>query len=298
VSKSQGRNSARLVLAAGLALWLGSALLLWLQRPPLGHDEAQYALAFQGMLRGGPLRWIYLSKGMHAVVAPGVWLGGDELALRALPLVCGVGFALAAAHLAWRVFGATTAGWTLLVLATAKPLVRRSVDLLSDFPSAALLLLGTTIVLCEVIGGGRRGVGGEGQAGAGAGDGGAGETGPSWRLVWAAPVFAAAFYLRYASCVPVAIVGGVALLFGWRGVRRRPGPVVAAVALLAALLVPHLVDSAAITGSPLGVLLESQRVPQAEVSGLRTYLTSNPLSFYGFAVTPVLVLGLDRKSVV
>ena len=288
MAKSQVSITTRLVLAAGLALWLGSALVLWLARPPLGHDEAQYALGFQGVLRDEPLRWFYLSKGMHAVVAPGYWAGSSELTLRALPLALGLGFALAATHLAWRVFGATTAAWTLLVLATAKPLVRRSVDLLSDFPSAALLLLGTTVVLLEVTGGGRRR-----RAAADPGDGGgAAAAGPSWWLLLVAPLFAAAFYLRYASCVPIAIVGAVALVAGWANIRRRPAPVVASVLLLTALLVPHFRDAVALTGSPLGVLLESQRVPQAEVSGLRTYLTSNPFSFYGFALTPLLLLGV------
>lgn len=288
MSKSQVSVSTKVVLAAGLTLWLVSALLLWLACPPLGHDEAQYALGFQGMLRDGPLRWIYLSKGMHAVVAPGYWAGGSELALRALPMLLGLGFALAATHLAWRVFGATTAAWTLLLLATAKPLVRRSVDLLSDFPSAALLLLGTTVVLLEVTGGVRR----RGDAAGSEIAEGRDAPGPSWWFLLAAPLFAAAFYLRYASCVPIAIVGVVALFAGWSSVRRRPAPVIATVALLAALLVPHLLDAVSLTGSPLGVLLESQRVPQTEVSGLRTYLTSNPLSFYGFALTPALLLGV------
>lgn len=284
-------RSVKLVLAAGLAVWVGSAIILWLAAPPLGHDEAQYALAFQGMLRDGPLRWVYLSKGMHAVVAPGVWAGGSELAMRALPLLCGLGFALAAVHLAWRVFGATTAAWTMLALATAKPLVRRSTDLLSDFPSAALLLVGTTIVLVEATRPAPAETGDPGEAGGGAAAGSL-PAGPSWRLLWAAPLFAAAFYLRYASCVPIAIIGVVALVIGWEGVRRRPRPALAAAALLAALLVPHLVDSVAIMGSPLGVLLQSQRVPQSEVSGLRTYLTSNPLTFYGFALAPLLLLGV------
>ncbi|HRC54941.1 MAG TPA: sulfite exporter TauE/SafE family protein [Kofleriaceae bacterium] len=259
------------VFALGVAVWVVSGVIWWLSAAPLGHDEAQYAMAFQHLLSGEPPRWVYLSKGMHAVAGPGVLLGGGELALRVAPLLCGLGFLLAAAHLAWRVFGATTAAWTVVVLASAKPVVRRSVELLSDFPSTAALLAGTTVVVMEVVQPSR-------------------PTGPSWRLLWAAPLFAAAFYLRYGSCVPIAIVGVAALVAGWRAV-RRPVPVAAAAVLLALLLLPHFWDSLATLGSPLAVLLESQRVPQAEVSGLRTYLTSDPVAFYGRAVAPLLVLG-------
>ncbi|MBK7536919.1 MAG: hypothetical protein IPI49_16475 [Myxococcales bacterium] len=260
------------VFALGVAVWVVSGVIWWLSAAPLGHDEAQYAMAFQHLLSGEPPRWVYLSKGMHAVAGPGVLLGGGELALRVAPLLCGLGFLLAAAHLAWRVFGATTAAWTVVVLASAKPVVRRSVELLSDFPSTAALLAGTTVVVMEVVQPSR-------------------PTGPSWRLLWAAPLFAAAFYLRYGSCVPISLVGSAALVAGWPAVRQRPAPVAAAAGLLALLLLPHFWDSLATLGSPLAVLLESQRVPQAEVSGLRTYLTSDPVAFYGRAVAPLLVLG-------
>jgi Dolichyl-phosphate-mannose-protein mannosyltransferase len=273
---------AAIVFAVGLAVWIVDGLILLLSAPPLGHDEAQYVIAFQDAISDGPVRWFYLSKGMHAIAGPGVLAGGSEVALRITPWLCGIGFVLAAAHLAWRSFGAITAAWVVVVLATGKPLLRRSVDLLSDVPAAACLLVATSLLLTELTRG----------------------DGPRWRIWMSAPFFAAAFYVRYASIIPIAIVGLVALAAGWPSLRRRPMPAIAAAGLFLGLLLPHAVDSIKMFGSPLGVLLESSRVPQSAVSGLETYLTSNPFSFYGTLIAPLMIAGLfslrlrsDRRTV-
>lgn len=266
---------ALVVLGLGFAVWLGASLCWLLYAPPLGHDESQYAIAFGDLVSGHPLRWIYLSRGMNALAAPGVWLGGGEIALRIAPLVFGVVFLATVARLAWRLFGATTAAFATALLATSAPLVRRSAELLSDFPSAALLLAAALLLVEELV----RAPTAPGARG-----------GAGWRLVWVAPLVAAAFYVRYGSCVPAAILGVVTGLAGAGALRRRPAPALAAAALLAILLVPHLWDSTSLLGSPLAILRESRMVPRSEVSGLRTYLTNNPLGFYGHLLAPVLAL--------
>lgn len=270
----RARPTTVAVLALGATTWLIASAVWWLARPPLGHDEAQYVLAFGDWLAGRELRWVYLSRGMHAIAGPGVLLGGSELALRAAPFLCGLGFLAVSARLAWRLHGPTTAAWTVAILATSAPLLRRSAELLSDLPAAALLLAATLILVEELV----PEPGGREQ--------------PSWRVVWVAPLFAAAFYIRYASCVPAAILGLACAAAGWRNVLRRPAPLVTAVGLLLLLLVPHFLDAIHLLGSPLAILLESQRVPRAEVSGLTTYLTAAPRSFYGTAVAPLLVVGV------
>lgn len=262
------------MLALAAATWILASVSWWLARPPLGHDEAQYVLAFGDWLAGRELRWVYLSRGMHAIAGPGVLLGGSELALRAVPLLCGLGLLAASARLAWRLFGPTTAAWTVAILATSAPLLRRSAELLSDVPAAALLLAATLILVEELVP--------KSQPSAG----------PTWRVVWVAPLFAAAFYIRYASCVPAAILGLACAVAGWRGAWRRPAPLLACVGLLLLLLVPHLLDSVRLLGSPLAMLLESQSVPRSEVSGLTTYLTAPPRTFYGTAVAALLVVGV------
>jgi hypothetical protein len=273
----------RLLLAAGLAAWVASAVAVWLTAAPLGHDEAQYAIATADLLAGRPARWFYLSKGMSVVALPGVLAGGSELALRFVPLLLGVGFLLAAWLVARRTCGDATAAWTVAVLAGARPYLRLSAELLSDLPAAACLLAATAVIVAEL------------PPGAAA----AGERPrelqlPRWRAVLAAPLLAAALYLRYASCVPIAWLGIAWLILGWRGIVRRPAPIIATAALFLLLCVPHAWSAIQLTGSPLGIFLESSRVvPNDYVGeGLAAYLTRDPFLHYGLLLPPILIAGI------
>jgi hypothetical protein len=261
-----------LLLAAGVAAWTVITGIVWLGSPPLGHDEAQYALAAADLVRGEEPRWFYVSLGTSLLAVPGVAVGGGEVALRLPAFVLGIGFVLAAAAVAWRGFGAATAAWVALVLAGMRSFTRLGAELLSDLPATALLLAGTAVILGEVTR----------------------EDGPRWRTLAAAPLLAAALYLRYASCVPIAILGAAALAFGLRPILRRPAPIAATAALFLALLVPHALTAIEATGSPLGILLDSKGVPhQAWIAeGLADYVTANPWKAYGVLAPPVLLAGL------
>ncbi len=72
--------------------------------------------------------------------------------------------------------------------------------------------------------------------------------------------------------------------------------VVAAIGILrrVATLVPHLHAAYVETGSPLGILLASKDVPGKTwfAQGLATYVTSNPISYYGLLAGPVFLAGL------
>jgi hypothetical protein len=275
--------STRLVLVAGLVAWTACAVIVWLGAAPLGHDEAQYAIAAKDVIVGNPPRWFYLSKGMNAVALPGALAGGSERALRVVPLVLGIVFALAVAHLAWRTVGARAAAWVVCVLAGMRAFTTQSSELLSDLPAATFLVLGTTPLVCEALR----------------------EDGPRWRVMVAAPMFAAAFYLRYASCVPIAIAGLVVVAVGWRGVAKRPMPIVATGVLFLVLLVPHFLSAIDAIGSPFGILLESQAVTEQWFGqGLLEYVTVNPFVFYGLLAPVVLIAGLlslrrgvDRRAI-
>ena len=260
------------MLAAGLAAWLAGAALVWLAAPPLGHDEAQYAIAAQDVLDGAPARWDYLSIGMNAIAIPGVLAGGGELALRLLPALLGLAFVLAAARLARGAFGEAVAAWTVAVLAASFSIARRAAELLGDLPAAACLLAGTAIVVAELTR----------------------DPAPRRRLVLAAPCLAAAFYLRYGSVLAIAAIGGAALVAGWRPLSRRPWTALSAAALLALLLAPHFLAARAATGSPLGILRASSDVLETAHTGpaLVTYATSNPFVYYGAVTAPVMLAGL------
>ena len=264
------------MLWAGLAAWLACAVWVWLAAPPLGHDEARYAIEAQGLLAGLPVRWSYQSIGTVAVALPGVLAGGGALALRALPTALGLLFVLAAARLARGAFGDATAAWTVAVLAASFVFVRRAAELLSDMPAAACLLAGAAILVTEL----------------------AREPAPGRRLVLAAPCFAAAFYLRYGSVLAIAAIGGATVIAGWRPLLRRPWTALATAGLLALLLAPHFAAAIALTGSPLGIMREySSVVASSEPTAwpgasLVIYATSNPFVYYGAVTAPVMLAGV------
>ncbi len=270
-ARTVGRRTA-LLLAAGLVAWTASTAIVWLGGPPLGHDEAQYTLAAADLVGGEEPRWFYVSPGTSLLAVPGVVAGGGEVALRLPVFLLGIGFVLAAAAVAWRCFGAATAAWVVAVLAGMRSFTRLGAELLSDLPATALLLAGTAVIAAEATR----------------------EDGPRWRTLLAAPLLAGALYLRYASCVPIAILGAAALASGARPILRRPAPVAATAALFLALLVPHARTAIEVTGSPLGILLDSKDVPHRAwiAEGLADYVTVNPFVAYGVLAPPVLIAGL------
>lgn len=276
----------RIVLAAAFVAWLTNALVLWLWGAPLGHDESQYAIDANDVLSGQPSRWFYLSKGMNALSIPGVLLGGSEVALRFVPFVLSLAFLVVTWQLARRTVGAAAAAWVVAVLAGSRAVVKWSGDLLSDMPSTTCLVAATLVIVDEL----------------------AHDEGPRWRLVLAAPLFAAAFYLRYGSVLPIAIICLTAVALGWRQVARRVAPVIAMTVVFLVLLVPHFAQAIGLFGSPFGIVLEASSVPQEFTEyfghGLVTYLTSNPFQLYGL-LTPIVMLaallalrpGADRRVV-
>lgn len=263
-----------LIFAAGLLIWFINAAIVWLSAAPLGHDEAQYVLSARDMLTGEEQRWFYVSSGMSVVAAVGKTLGHGEVALRFPAFILGIGFLLASAGLAWRVYGAMTAAWVVVALAGMRSIVGMSSDLLTDLPATAFLLAGTLVMVSEVLR--------EDNAAT-----------PRWRVVLAAPLLAAALYVRYASCIPILLLGVGTLIVGWSPIRRRPLPIVVTAALFLLLLVPHLMRAHYETGSPLGILLASKDVPGKTwfAQGLATYVTSNPVEYYGLLAAPILLAG-------
>ena len=267
-----------LIAAAGLVAWIASAAIVWFAASPLGHDEAQYALSAQDILAGTEARWFYLSSGMSVVSVLGVIAGHGEMAVRFPAVLLGIGFIVAAGALAWRTYGAMTGAWTIAVLAGLRVFAGNAAELLSDLPATAFLIAGTLVMIEEVA---KR------------------DDGPRWRVLLAAPALAAALYLRYASCVPIALLGLAVVAFGFRSIAKRPLPIVATAALFLALLVPHLITAVRETGSPLGILLASKGVPGQTwiAQGLATYVTSNPISYYGLLSPLVLLPGLAAPVV-
>jgi 4-amino-4-deoxy-L-arabinose transferase-like glycosyltransferase len=222
--------------------------------------------------------WLHRSRGLVELARVGVALGGSDWQVRLVSAVLGLGVVLAVFALGRAVFSARTGAWAAAVLAGAHPMVIRNAELLSDLPSTACVLAGLAVLAGELA-----------RAG-----------GPRGRIALAAPAFAAALYLRYASAPVIAIAGLVALALWWRPIAARPWPVVATAAGFTALMVPHIVYSLHVTGEVLGVLQASAGTPYRAYwgAGLVTYLTANPFAYYGALVAPVMiaaVIGLVRR---
>jgi hypothetical protein len=258
----------RRILLAAIVAWLAVAALNVALGPPLGHDEAAFAVSARG---GGP-PWVYRSVGVTEVARIGVLLGGADWQLRLASMVLGLGMVAGVYAVGRAAFSARTGAWAAAVIAGAHPMALRSSELIGDLPATACVLLGISLLVGEL----------------------AREDGPRWQLVAAGPVFAAAFYLRYGSAPVIAIAGGLALLLWWRSILRRPLPVIAALAVFVLLLLPHILQSLHETGRLFGILEVSSRMPRRAYvgEGLVTYLTSNPFRFYGALVAPVLVAGI------
>jgi len=258
----------RRLLYAALAAWAVIAVVSLIVAPPLGHDESAFAL----MARGGAPAWLYRSTGVITIAKIGVALGGSDFAMRIASAVLGLGLVVAVWAVGRAAFDDRVGAWAAAVVVGGHWMALRSVELIGDIPATACVLAGVAILAREL----RR------------------DRGPSWWLVAAGPAFAAAFYFRYGSIPVIGIAGVTAAVLWWRSIVARPLPVIAAAAVFAVLLVPHVLHSLDETGSPLGILDVSRKMPRREYvgEGLVTYVTSNPFYFYGGLVAPVMVAGL------
>ncbi|HEX4422437.1 MAG TPA: glycosyltransferase family 39 protein, partial [Kofleriaceae bacterium] len=180
----------RKLLGAAVLGWAVVATLHLVGGPPLGHDEAAFAIVARG---DGPI-WLYRSRGVTLLAELGLALGGGDVAMRLASTVLGLGVVLGVYAVGRAVFGARSGAWAAAVIAGAHPMLARSADLLGDLPAVAGVLAGMAVLAGELD---RPG-------------------GPRWRIVAAAPAFAAAFYARYGTAPVIAIAGLIAIALWWR----------------------------------------------------------------------------------
>ena len=181
-----------------------------------------------------------------------------EDALHVLPALLGLAFIAATWLAALRIADRDAAAWTVAVVVGTTPLVRFDVELMSDLPSTACMLAIVAVLAREL-----RGI--------------------TWRITLCAPLAIAAVYIRYGSCVPVALIGAAAIAFGWRAIARRPGPPLVTAALVVAAIAPlH------------ATLAYSSRVPPA-TPGLADYVT-RAYWYFGALAPPLMLLALTARD--
>src|SRR4051794_25001230 len=97
---------ARRLAIAALIAWLAGAAIGLVIDPPLGYDEAAFALTARGEQPAGA--WLYRSDGTVAVARLGVALGGADWQLRLPGAVLGAAIVIAAFAVGRAASGART----------------------------------------------------------------------------------------------------------------------------------------------------------------------------------------------
>ena len=136
----------RRILVAALVGWLIVAVLGLILGPPLGHDEAAFAVSARG---GGPA-WVYRSAGVTEVARIGALLGGATWQLRITSTLLGTLVIVGAYATGTAAFSARTGAWTAAVIAGAHPLALRSSELIGDLPATNCILLNIALLTTEL----------------------------------------------------------------------------------------------------------------------------------------------------
>ncbi|MGH8945786.1 MAG: ArnT family glycosyltransferase [Acidimicrobiia bacterium] len=258
-----------------ILLFAGVALVrAVLEGGPLGHDESAYTLKTRAWIAGTPhTGWDLHRAPLNSLLGvPIIVFTEDEVPIRLIAVLLGTG-SLAAIGLVAHQAGN---GWSALVAMAAVgaslPFLRRSSEFLTDVPAAGLLLVVVWLVLViadDPVANRRR-------------------------VLWLGPLVSLAFFMRYQSSLAVV---GIALgaLLAWPGVvRRLRRELMLAGGIAFAALVPHLIWATAVTGSPLGVVLDTQDAAGREYlgQGLVDYARLFPKDLAGPVGAVLMLAGL------
>ena len=278
VDRHAGRAEivALAAIAVGLTTAAGYALA---QGGPLGWDEAIYAGHARWLATGlvAPGWQIYRPPGLSVLGILAAPFGFTDLSLRLL--TCGLG--MGALALGWamtrRLWG-PVAAIVVLLASIGSPIVNLQLGLFHDDLPSVGLLLALMLLLWDQFEAGHE---------------------PNHWLLAAAPLAAAAFYVRYGTLVAI---GGIALTAGllWhRPMRRHLGLVASTVGIAVLLVAPHVIYAIQATGSPLGIIRAAIEVADSSstLGALRQYLAWLDGSIAGRVGTGLIALGLVSAAV-
>jgi Dolichyl-phosphate-mannose-protein mannosyltransferase len=235
-SRSAGRRNAveaAIVVAILIAVGLGAASVI-AHGSPMGWDESVYASKSRSLLTDIPASlWaIYRPPGLPVIGLLGGAFGFVDANLRAVTLVLGL-LTLAGAWALARALWGPLAGILALVTAIGAPIVMNELVLFHTDVAAAGLLVALMLLCWNEFE--RR-------------------PEPGALFVAAAPLAALAFYVRFGSLVAIVGIGIGAVVLWHRPMLRHWRLTGLTVALAVLLVVPHVAESIALTGSPVGIL--------------------------------------------
>jgi 4-amino-4-deoxy-L-arabinose transferase-like glycosyltransferase len=258
-----------LAIVAAFTLSVGHAIL---QRAPFEVDESVYAVQARAWATDGPITGVRLQRAplIPAIGALIYEAGGRaELPFRLTGLVAGI----AAIVMVW-VLGRAIAGSAVGLLAagifaSAPTVQQRAGQFLTDVPATAVLLL-----LAWTLWRYRDRFG--------------------WNLLVLAPIAAAAFYLRYASILPIAALVLVAVVLWRRTLLQNRAAVVATVVLFGVLLIPHVIRAMDATGRPWGLITFTARFSGRKYvgQGLVQYVSWLPFTEAGPLAGVAMIVGI------
>ncbi|MFQ5516492.1 MAG: glycosyltransferase family 39 protein [Acidimicrobiia bacterium] len=221
------------IVAAGVLFGAVVLFALLIEDRPLGPDESVYAVKGRAWLEGTPDTGWAVSRppGLSVIGSLLLRIGHAELVLRWFALLAAVGMLV----MLWRVgrswFGAGAGVLSMAVFAGAHPLLRRVPEFLNDIVTAGLLLIVAWLVWSHFEGMANR-----------------------WLVLAAAPVAAAAFYLRYGVAAALAAMALVGAVIWRRELKGSAAPLLATAAGLTLLLIPHFIYAVSETGSVTGII--------------------------------------------
>ena len=207
---------------------------------PMGWDESVYGLTARSWVAGTPLTgWaLHRSPGMPALGTIPLLFVQSDAVMRGWGVAFGMGMIVAVWAVGRRAGGSATGLLAAAAVASVPDLQADAGRYLTDVPSTALLLTIVLVLLWQLTR----------------------PAAPGRGLMLAGALAAAAFYVRYGSSVPIALVGVVALVAWFDRLRRVPALVGAAILLLGVLIAPNLITATLATGKPWGVALSASHL--------------------------------------
>jgi hypothetical protein len=272
--RAESIGIAAILVAAGVATFVVAA-----RTGQLTWDEVVYASQAQSLVSDIPsVYWSsYRPPGLPLLGTLATIGGFSEISLRAITL--GLGFMALA--ITWAVarqlWGRWAAVFTLLAAIGSPVVLGELRQFHNDLGSSGLLILLMGLLWDQFE---RR-------------------PAPTRLLLAAAPLAAAAFYLRYGTVLSLTAIGVVAIVLWAPSLWRHARLVALAVALGALLLAPHLLEAVRLTGSPTGMLTQGAAAATtgSPLRAIVQFARQLPLAIAGPVATIVMVMGGVRAIV-